>query len=404
MSASTETLVKLRSLTGQGKSRANVTVPNQPRKYKEPHSYNIRVNRINALNNVQFGGNYSFQVPAFSQVVGEMWIEMTLPQVAGGTYKKYPLVEAVDLITYRAGQKFYEFRPRKDLPLLLQRVKDDKMKAELLKLYSDHSGSASANPGTYILPLITPMSIWHTDKISQPIKHNNRGGSFWDASRLADNLVIELQMRNKAGCVSDPSQAFSAASDLGNVTLCWEEVVAGAADLEAIRRACPKDYCIEEYTRLDDQVANPAAPTVYKTASLVSRAGTTGFVFRARAVGDDALNCMSGAEHLTSLIVNCDGRDIYSTDNRSDDQRAYQKLLAGDPAFTSEPKYAHYSFSNNSQSFDAGAVGSLLKNGSCNELDLTIQTTSGCDRIDVIAVHLRSFRFKDGTIRVSNAY
>ena len=85
MSASTETLVKLRSLTSQGKSKANVTVANQPRKYKEPHSYNIRVNKINALNNCQFGGNYSFQVPAFSQVVGEMWLEMTLPQIAGGT-------------------------------------------------------------------------------------------------------------------------------------------------------------------------------------------------------------------------------------------------------------------------------------------------------------------------------
>jgi hypothetical protein len=333
-----------------------------------------------------------------------MWISMTVPQIAGGTYKKYPLVELVDLITYRAGQKFYEFSPRLDLPILLNRIKDQDMKTEIMKLFVDHSGAASANPGLMILPLITPMSIWHTDKLSQPIRHNNRGGSFWDASRLAGNMTVEIQFRPKAGAVTDASQAFSSAADLGNLTLHWEEVVAGSTDLEAIRRACPNEICCEEYTRLNDQVVSAASATTYKTASLISRAGTTGFFFRARAVGDDALNCMSGASHLKSLVVTCDGRDLYSTDSRSDDERAYRKLLSGDPAFRAEPKYAHYSFSNNSQNFDASAVGGLLKNGACNELDLTIQSEAGSDRIDIVAVHLRNFRFQDRTIKVSNAY
>ena len=217
-------------------------------------------------------------------------------------------------------------------------------------------------------------------------------------------MTLEIQFRQKADAVTDASQAFSSAADLGNLTLHWEEVVAGASDLEAIRRACPKEICCEEYTRLNDQVVSDSAVTTYKTASLVSRAGTTGFYFRARPVGDDALNCMSGASHLKSLVVTCDGRDLYNTDSRSDDERAYRKLLAGDPAFRAEPKFAHYSFSNNGQNFDSAAVGALLKNGSCNELDLSIQAETGCDRIDVIAVHLRNFRFQDRTIKVSNAY
>ena len=404
MSASTETLVKLRSLTAQGKSKANVTVPNQPRKYKEPHSYNIRVNKINALSNCQFGGNYSFQIPAYDTVVGEAWLSMDIPALAGGTYKLYPMAELIDTYTLRSGQKVYEFCPRRDLPILLNRIKDQAMKTEVMKLFKDHSGAASANPGKMLIPLVTPMSIWHTDKLCQPIRHNNRGGSFWDASRLAGNMTVEIQFRQKADAVTDASQAFSSAADLGNLTLHWEEVVAGPADLEAIRRACPREICCEEYTRLDDQVVSAATVTTYKTASLISRAGTTGFYFRARAVGDDALNCMSGASHLKSLVVTCDGRDLYNTDSRSDDERAYRKLLSGDPAFDIEPKYAHYSFSNNSQNYDAAAVGGLLKNGSCNELDLSIQAEAGCDRIDIIAVHLRNFRFQDRTIKVSNAY
>ena len=88
MSASTETLVKLRSLTAEGKSKANVTVPTMThRKYKSAHSYNVRVNKIQALTGVNFEGNYNFQLPCFTQVVGESWIEMTLPTLATGTWR-----------------------------------------------------------------------------------------------------------------------------------------------------------------------------------------------------------------------------------------------------------------------------------------------------------------------------
>ena len=89
MSYSTETLVKLRGLTAQGRGKANVTVPTVARKYKNKHSYNIRPNKVTVLSGTQFNGNYSFQVPAFNSVVGEMWIEIDLPALTGGTYRKY---------------------------------------------------------------------------------------------------------------------------------------------------------------------------------------------------------------------------------------------------------------------------------------------------------------------------
>jgi hypothetical protein len=249
------------------------------------------------------------------------------------------------------------------------------------------------------------MSIWHTDRLSQPIKHGNRNSGLWDGAKLADNLVIEIQFASGANACSQ-APTFTSAANLGNVVLRWEEVVAAPAVLTAIRREVPSYFCIEEFTRLEDQVVSDSATSVYKVASLVSRAGTTGFYFRARPVAEDTtnLNCMAGNEHIKSLVVRCDGRDIYSTDDRTDDQRDYQNLLAGDPGATGEPKFAHFTFGNTHRNFDAATVGSLLKNGACNELDLEIQSETGDDRLDIVAVHLRSFVFADRTVKVSNAH
>ena len=77
MSASTETLVKLRGQTNEGRSKANRTHDDiRYDSHKNKYQYNVRINKVTALNNVQFGGNYSFQLPAFSQLVGEAWIEV----------------------------------------------------------------------------------------------------------------------------------------------------------------------------------------------------------------------------------------------------------------------------------------------------------------------------------------
>ena len=113
---------------------------------------------------------------------------------------------------------------------------------------------------------------------------------------------------------------------------------------------------------------------------------------------------MAGNEHLKSLVVRADGRDIYSTNERSDDQRRYQNILAGDPGAMAEPKWAAFFFGRTHRNFDAATVGSMLKNNAVNELDLEIQAETGDNRLDIIAVHLRNFTFADRTIKTSNAY
>jgi hypothetical protein len=68
------------------------------------------------------------------------------------------------------------------------------------------------------------------------------------------------------------------------------------------------------------------------------------------------------------------------------------------------PKFAHFAFGNSHREYDASHISGLIKNGSCNELDLDLQVESGDDRVDIVAIHLRKFTFQNGTVKVSNAY
>ena len=154
-----------------------------------------------------------------------------------------------------------------------------------------------------------------------------RRGGIWDSSKLANNLVVEVQFASRAASNS----AFTSASDLRNVSLYWEEIVCNKQTKDAIRAEIPTVHCVEEYTRLNDQIVSDAAVTTIKCASLISRAATTGFVFRCRTAAEDDvdLNCMAGDEELASLKVTIDGRDVYDTDSRSTAMREYQNILAG---------------------------------------------------------------------------
>ena len=404
MSASTETLVKLRGQTNEGRSKANRTHDDiRYDKHKNKYQYNVRVNKVTALNNVQFGGNYSFQLPAFSQLVGEAWIEVTLPALSTGTYRKYPLLHVIDLVQYRCGQKFYEFCPRKDIPILLSRIRNKEQKTALRALFG---GTVSNAGGTFILPLVTPMSIWTSDKLAKPIEHGARGAGFWDAGLLSDNMVIELTVAQKADACSANDAAFASAADLGSLVLKWEEVVGAPQTIAAMKQAVPKHYCCEEYTRLENQVVSDSADTTYRVASLISRAGTTGFIFRARPAAADTqqLDCMAGSENIKNLVVRVDGREVYDTDDRSNAQRSYQEVLAGNPQAVGEPKLAHFAFGASHKQYDQGYIPALLKNGATNECDLDIRSESGDDRIDIVACHLRSFTFASGTIKTANVY
>ena len=174
MSYSTETLIKLRALTGQGRSKANVTVPTEQRKYKSKFSYNIRPNKVTVLNNVNFDGNYSFQVPSFNALCHEMWIELDLPAHSAGTYRKYPLLHVIDEIRLNAGQRFYSFKPREVFPILLARCRDDLQKAQLRGMFG---GAVSAAGGKHILPILTPWSVWHGEGLmNAPAFGERRGG------------------------------------------------------------------------------------------------------------------------------------------------------------------------------------------------------------------------------------
>ena len=406
MSASTESLIKLRNATSECRSYANVSVPtNAPRKYKSEHSFNIRINRVDAIQGAEFASAYNFKCPSFGQCIGEMWLEFDLPALADAQYRENPLLHVVERVDYRLGQRFYTFYPSEDIPILLSKCRNREMKDQLLKMFADPTGAASGNGGKYILPLVTPFSVWQTDKICAPMRHGNRGGSLLDTSVFnGQDLVIEVTIAAAVDCTSSAGPTFTAASNLGNATLRWEEVVAAPAVLQAIRASIPKTRVCNEYTRLDEQACDSSTKTTYKAASLISRAGVSGFVFRTYAAAD-VNKCMVGDAELGSLVVNADGRDIFDTDGRSAQQTDYQRILAGDFGDLGVgPKFAHWDFGNQHHNFEAGTTGSLLKNGTVNELNLDITCAAGSDRIDIIAVHPRKFTLTSQGVKVSNCY
>ena len=115
---------------------------------------------------------------------------------------------------------------------------------------------------------------------------------------------------------------------------------------------------------------------------------------------------MAGDEELASLKVTIDGRDVYDTDSRSTAMREYQNILAGRTGFNAEPQFAHWTFGNSHKQYQAAHIPALLKNGAVNECDVDVQCAAGSSsiRCDVVAVHLRQFKFADGTVRASNVY
>jgi hypothetical protein len=285
----------------------------------------------------------------------------------------------------------------------LSRIRNKEQKDALKALFG---GTVSNTGGTYIMPLVTPWSIWKSDKLSEPIRHQARGCGLWDAGLLANNMTIEIRMNSKADACSEAGASFSTAADFGNLILKWEEVIAAPQVIAQMKSECPKHYVCEEYTRLENQVVSDSALTTYRLASLISRAGTTGFIFKSRPIAADTqeLDCMAGSEHLASLVVRVDGREIYDTDSRSDAQRDYQNILAGDPQAIGGPKLAHFSFGNQHRHYDAAYIPGMIRNGAVNELDIDVLAETGDDTLDITACHLRSFTFSNGTVKVANVY
>ena len=115
-------------------------------------------------------------------------------------------------------------------------------------------GTASATGGKFVMPLLTPWSVWQGEGIMAAPNFGERRGGLWDASKLKNNLVIEVQFASRGDATSDASSTFTTASDLGNMTLYWEEVVGSKATLDAVRSEIPSDFC-------DNVAVSDAAPS-----------------------------------------------------------------------------------------------------------------------------------------------
>jgi hypothetical protein len=407
---STEQLISIRSLTGEAKSKANRVVDQfSEHRFKHKYQTRIRMNKISALSDVTFGGTYNLEVPSHGQVCGELALTLSLPALEGQTYKPYAAMRIIDKIVYRAGgTQFYEIRPAELVPLLINRSRDKDHKDKLKAVWGD---SQAANAQQIMIPLITPWSVWQSEKMMEPLDHGVRGQSIWDGSRLTKNLVIELQFASRAQATSDTNSAFASASSLGPVTLFWEEYVGNKTTLDAIRAGIPTTFYCDEYTALKNQSINGdgTALTSLNVSALTSRAGTKGFYFQVRSTTEAANdNPWESDNRLREIRVDLDGREVHSNENEPVAIQDYQQLLAGKKTLP-EPNFAHFTFGNDdSAAFHAQMFSGLLKNQAVNETVLQVGATVRAPAVamvcDVYSQHPRQFVFTSGTIRASNCY
>jgi hypothetical protein len=408
---STEQLISIRSLTGEAKSKANREVDQYAEhRYKHKYQTRIRMNRINALANCNFGNSLTFEVPSHGQICGEMALSLNLPALAdGATYKPYAAMRIIDKIVYRAGgTQFYEIRPAEVVPLLINRARDKDHKDRLKAIWGN---AAAANAQEILIPLLTPWSVWNNASMMETLDFGVRGQCIWDGSRLAKNLVVEVQFASKAQATSSASSAFTTASSLGSAQLFWEELVGNKATIDAIRARIPTTFYGEEYTRLKNVSINGdgTALTPVNVSALTARAGTKGFYFICRTQTEAATDDpWVGDERLREIRVELDGREVASNEGEPASVQEYQELLAGRKTLPA-PNFAAFTFGNDqSAAFHAQTYSGLLKNQAVNEcllrLGSVIRNPAAPMECDVIAVHPRQYTFSSGTVRASNCY
>ena len=408
---SQEQLIQIRSLTGEARSKANQTIDQySEHRYRHKYQTQTRVNRINALPSVNFGGSYTFEVPSHGQVMGEMSLVLDLPALDGQNYKAYAAMRIVDKIIYRAGgNQFYEYKPAEVAPLLINRARDADHKEKLKALWGN---SAAANAQRVLIPLILPWSVWNSEKMMRPLEHGVRGQTLWDGSRLSKNLVIEIQMASKAQATTDAASAFAGnTTNLGGVQLFREEIVATKSTLDAIRSEIPDTFYAEEYTRLNNQTINSDGTdlTNVNVSTLTSRAGTKGFYFICRSAAEAATdNPFTSDDRLREVRLELDGREVASTEGQPSEVQEYLALLAGKKTLP-EPNFANFTFGNDeSAALHAQTYSGLLKNQAVNEtvlrLAAKVRNPQVVMQCDIVAVHPRQYTFVSGGVRASNCY
>jgi hypothetical protein len=396
MPAQTESLIKLLNGTSSGRGKANVKVPSfRYRRTANEANYRFRVNSVQAASTIAAGGQtIRVALPAYSAIVGEQFLKLTLNACSSGTIDQYAGAKIIKSMRLRHSDVAYEVLNVKAVwAYLVSKCRNKQDKEQRKKIFGNSAADAAEQ--TLIVPLLQPWSVHFGPELygPEPVRHGRRSTLF-PAYALRENAVWEIEF--------EPVTNFTSTGSTGcvikDVNLCWEEVVASPDVIAAIKKKLPKAVCAPDFT-FQPVTATGAEQTVDVTAVL-SRAPTHSLAFYLKtSANDDPFDIV---DSLSLEELECDGRILITNRDESAAERQYRDILEGRPSNRGAPEIPIMSFDNDGGYTAPGHASMQLSNTACNVVTLKLKAAASSGQI--IACHERQFIIDAGTIKNMNVY
>ena len=166
MPAQTESLIKLIGATSSGRGKATAKVNNfQYRRVADIWDYKFRANQINVENSISTGGaTLRVQLPAFNAAVGEIWLQVDFPALAGDAkYDPHVGAKFIKNVRLIHSDVAWEYEPEKVWPILLSCCRDNKLKEKRKTIFGNSTAAAGAQ--SLCVPLLQPWSVHFSEEM-----------------------------------------------------------------------------------------------------------------------------------------------------------------------------------------------------------------------------------------------
>ena len=395
MPAQTESLIKLLNGTSSGRGKANVKVPSfRYRRTANEANYRFRVNSVQAASTIAAAGQtIRVALPAYSAIVGEQYLKVSLAACSSGTYDPYTGASLIKSLRLRHSDVAYEVLNVKAVwAYLISKCRNKEDKEQRKKIFGNSAASAAAQE--LVIPLLQPWSVHFGPEMynPEPVRHARRSTLF-PAYALRENAVWEIEFEPVANVCS----TGAAGMQINEVSLCWEELVASPDVVAAIKKKLPKAVCAPDFTF--QAVTATGSEQSADVTALLSRAPTHSIAFYLKtSANDDPFDIVSS---LSLEELECDGRVLITNRDETAAERQYIDILEGRPSNRGAPEMPVVSFDNDG-GYSVAHASQQLSNTACNSVQ--IKFTAAASSGQLIACHQRQFLIDAGTIKNQNVY
>ena len=405
MPEQTESLVKLLAQTTNGRGKSTERIPEiSYKRTANNHNYRYRVNQVIAKSTTSKDGEtIRVQLPSFGSIVGEIMISVELDALDAGTYDPHVGAKILKYVRLIHSDQFYEIEPKRVWPILLSQMRNKNDKEKRKELFGNSSASAAAQ--TLCIALLQPWSVHFSNAMydHKGPRYGQRSGLF-PAYAIKENVVFELVFEPRSAYTDGASGATTAGPK--NISLLWEEVVADASTLAALKQSIPLAVCAPDFTFSDGNVNDAASESVVNITSLLSKSPTHTLWFDVQedSVTDrDPFNKARG-DGMSLLVLNCDGRDLISDRELNTEVKRYLQIVRGRPvgAEDEDPQFPNVSFGND-EGFSVAHARQQLSNVACNNVTLTFKCKEA-SVVSIVAQHQRHYEVDQGTLKSSSVY